>query len=309
MENFTLEVGADGVAIVTFDTPNRSMNIISHAVQDDLGLLAQRLHQDAAIAGAILCSGKASGFCAGADLAELQVDIERWREAATQEDLRAGLAEAGGFSRRIRDLETVGKPLVAVIGGVVLGGGLELALGCHHRIAIDDENLRLGLPEATLGLMPGAGGTQRLARLAGLNAAMPYLLDALPLGADAALSLGVIHEHATRDRAMERARQWIVDGGAAVAPWDEKVFRLPHGGPHAPAGYALFAPAIAARRGGEGTGDAHGNILKALYEGSQVPMNAALRIESRYFFNTARTSAARERISAFLNRKAKCPAL
>ncbi|CAM8664633.1 Short-chain-enoyl-CoA hydratase [Sphingobium sp. AntQ-1] len=135
MENFTLEVGADGVAIVTFAMPNRSMNIISHAVQDDLGLLAQRLHQDDAIVGAILCSGKASGFCAGADLVELQVDIERWREAATQEDLRAGLGEAGGFSRRIRNLETVGKPLVAVIGGVVLGGGLELALGCHHRIA------------------------------------------------------------------------------------------------------------------------------------------------------------------------------
>lgn len=308
MENFTLELGADGIAVVTFDMPGRSMNIISHSVQNDLGLLAQRLRQDEAIVGAILCSGKASGFCAGADLKELQVDIARWRGAGTQEELRGALAEASDFSRRIRELETAGKPLVAVIGGVALGGGLELALGCHHRIAIDDEGLRLGLPEATLGLMPGAGGTQRLLRAAGLYAATPYVLDGAPMGSKEALSLGVIHDCVPRDQAMDRARQWISDGASAVAPWDEKGFRLPHGGPHGPAGYAVFGPAIAARRGGDRTGSADGNILKALYEGSQVPMNAALRIESRYFFNTVRTPAASECISAFLNRRTKAPA-
>lgn len=308
MENFTLDVGADGVAVVTFDMPGRSMNTISHAVQHDLGELAEVIRQDERIIGAILCSGKSSGFCAGADLHELQADIERWRAAGSQEELQAALFEAGHFSGRIRDLERVGKPLVAVIAGVALGGGLELALGCHYRIAIEEEGLRLGLPEATLGLMPGAGGTQRLLRLAGLMPSLPYLLEGKVMSIEDAVALGVIDETAGREQAFDRARQWIAAGDRSSAPWDEKGFRLPGGGPHMPAGYALFGPAIAARRGGERTNDADGNILKAVYEGSQVPIDAGLRIESRYFLNTLRAPAAAERVSAFLNRKTRAPA-
>ncbi len=300
MDNFTLDVGADGIAIATFDMPGRSMNTITHAVQRELGELAQAIRRDGRIVGAILRSGKPGGFCAGADLNELSADIERWRPAESQDELRTALAEASDFSRRIRELETVGKPIVAVVEGVALGGGLELALGCHYRIAVDEDGLRLGLPEATLGLMPGAGGTQRLSRIAGLNAALPYLLDGKPISVEEALALGIVHERTDRDQALDRARQWIIEGGSALAPWDEKGFRLPDGGPHAPAGYALFGPAMAARRGMSHKAD--GNILKALYEGAQVQMDAALRIESRYFFNTLRAPAAAERISAFLSR-------
>lgn len=307
MENFTLQVGADGIAVVTFDMPGRSMNTISHAVQRDLALVAQTIQQDQRIVGAIFCSGKSSGFCAGADLNELQADIARWRKAKTQEELRAALMEASQFSGRIRDLETVGKPLVAVISGVALGGGLELALGCHFRIAVEDEGLQLGLPEATLGLMPGAGGTQRLLRLAGLNASLPYILDGKPMEIDDALALGVINEKASREQAFDRARQWIAEVGHSSAPWDEKGFRLPQGGAHTAAAYAIFGPALAARRGAERTNEADGNILKAIYEGSQVPIDAALRIESRYFLNTLRTAAAAQKVAAFLNRK-KAPA-
>ena len=303
MENFTLDVGADGIAIVTFDMPGRSMNMISHAVQHDLGLLADTLRQDQRIVGAILCSDKASGFCAGADLHELQADIERWRVATTQEELRTAVLEASHFSGRIRDLETVGKPLVAVIAGVALGGGLELALGCHYRIAVDEEGLRLGLPEASLGLMPGAGGTQRLLRLAGLNASLPYILDGKPIDIEEALALGVIDEKADRDQAVERARQWIAEVGRSFAPWDEKGFRLPGGGPHTAAGYAIFGPSLAARRGSESGNNAGANILKAIYEGAQVPMDAGLRIESRYFLNTLRSPAAAEKVASFLDRK------
>lgn len=305
MENFTLDVGADGIAIVTFDMPGRSMNTISHAVQHDLGLLAEAIGQDQRIIGAILRSGKSSGFCAGADLHELQADIERWSGATTQGELRVALSEASDFSRRIRALETVGKPLVAVVDGVALGGGLELALGYHYRIAIEEDGLRLGLPEATLGLMPGAGGTQRLMRLAGMNSALPYLLDGKPMRLEDALALGIIDEKASRGEALDRARQWIEGGGRNGAPWDEKGFRLPGGGPHTPAGYAAFGPAIATRRGAERTSDADGNILKAVYEGSQVPMDAALRIESRYFLNTLRSPAVAQNVAAFLNRKTK----
>lgn len=300
MDNFTIAIDADGIAVATFDMPGRSMNTITHAVQDELGVLAQAIRDDDRIVGAIIRSGKPAGFCAGADLKELRHDVERWRAAESQQDLRAALAEASDFSRRVRTLETVGKPLVAIIDGVTLGGGFELALGCHQRIAVAGERLRLGLPEATLGLMPGAGGTQRLLRMAGLMPALSYLLDGSPIAPEEALKLGLIHELADPDQALDRARAWILDGGNAVAPWDEKGFRLPGGGPHGPAGF-VFGPAMAARRG-RAASVADGNILKALYEGAQVPMDAGLRIESRHFLNIARTPAAAERIDAFLFR-------
>ncbi len=309
MENFTLDVGSDGIAIATFDMAGRSMNMISHAVQRELGELADLIRTDDRIVGVILRSGKSRGFCAGADLTELRADIDRWAAAESQDELRGALAQASDFSRRIRALETVGKPLVALINGVTLGGGLELALGCHHRIAIDDGHLHLGLPEATLGLMPGAGGTQRLLRLAGMNAALPYLLDGEPIDVQAALALGVVHAIATEAEALEHGRRWILDGGVAVAPWDVKGFCAPQGGPHSAAGYGLFGPAIAARRGAEQVRDADGPILKAVYEGAQVPIDAGLRIESRYFLNLLRGPNAAHQVELFLSRKAAKPAV
>lgn len=300
MENFTIAVDADGIAVATFDMPGRSMNTITHAVQDDLGMLVQTIRDDNRIVGAIIRSGKPAGFCAGADLNELRHDVERWRAAESQEDLRDALAEASDFSRRVRTLETVGKPLATIIDGAALGGGFELALGCHRRIAVAGERLRLGLPEATLGLMPGAGGTQRLLRSVGLMPALSHILDGSPIAPEEALKLGLIHELVDADQALDRARAWILDSGKAVAPWDEKGFRIPGGGPHGPTGL-MFGPAMAVRRGRAGSA-ADGNILKALYEGAQVPIDAGLRIESRYFLNIARTPAAAEHIDAFLSR-------
>lgn len=298
MDNFTLDVGSDGVALITFDLAGRSMNTITHAVQREIGEFTETIRGEERIIGAILRSGKPSGFCAGADLNELSADIELWSPAKSQEELRAALKGASDFSQRIRALETVGKPVIAVIEGVALGGGLELALGCHRRIGVIGDNLRLGLPEATLGLMPGAGGTQRLPRIIGLNAALAYILDGKPITAENAMATGILHELAAPEQAVDIARKWIMDGVSATAPWDEKGYRLPNGGPHTPAGYAVFGPAIAARRGA--ARDADANILKALYEGSQVPIDAALRIESRYFFNTLRNPAAAQRVGDFL---------
>ncbi|WP_404477026.1 enoyl-CoA hydratase-related protein [Novosphingobium sp. BL-52-GroH] len=299
MDNFTFEIGSDGVAVVTFDVPGKSMNTISHAVQRELGELADLLGTDDRIVGAVLRSGKLGGFCAGADLRELAADMDVWRAATSQEELRAGVAEAGDFSRQIRALETCGKPLVAVVHGVVLGGGLELALGCHWRIAIDTPSLRLGLPEATLDLMPGAGATQRLIRLAGLVPAVPFLVDGAPIALSDALALGIIDVAAQEGEAIDRAREWILANRSAQAPWDAKGFRMPDGGPHTATGYGMFGPAIAARRGAGGEAEAAANIFKAMYEGSQVPIDAALRIESRYFFNTARSPAAARQVQAF----------
>lgn len=299
MDNFTLDIGSDGIAVVTFDVPGKSMNTINHAVQRELGELAHLLGTNDRIVGGVLRSGKPGGFCAGADLRALVADMDVWRAATSQDDLRAGVAAASDFSRQVRALETCGKPLVAVVHGAVLGGGLELALGCHWRIAVESRSLRLGLPEATLGLMPGAGGTQRLIRLAGLVPALPVLLDGAPIDLSDAFSLGIIDLAAQGDEAIDKAREWILANGAAQAPWDVKGFCMPDGGPHTSAGYGVFGPHIAARRGTAGQEEAAANILKAMYEGSQVPIDAALRIESRYFFNTARSPAAARQVQAF----------
>lgn len=302
MRNFTLKTGDDGIAIVTFDMPGRSMNTISHEVQSEIGQLAEIIHNDDCIIGAVLRSGKASGFCAGADLGELGADMERWQVASSQSELKTALHEAGDYSLQLRALETVGKPLVAIVEGAVLGGGLELALACHYRIAVASERLRMGLPEATLGLMPGAGGTQRLSRIVGLNASLSYLLDGTPISLEEALALRVIHKQAEAEEALNLARCYIVDSTTATAPWDEKAFAMPGGGPHSRSGYAQFGPAIAARRGSDRPAGAEGNILKALYEGAQVPLDAALRIETRYFLNTLRAPGAGQGIAKFLER-------
>ncbi|MGD9665265.1 MAG: enoyl-CoA hydratase-related protein [Novosphingobium sp.] len=303
MDNFTIKIDGDGIALVTFDVPERSMNTITASVQRDLDELVIRISSDSAIRGAVLRSGKANGFCAGADLKEILDDIERWRAARTQEELRDGVADAAGLSRRIRALETCGKPVVAVVEGLALGGGLELVLGCHYRIAVDKTDLHIAFPEAGIGLLPGAGGTQRLPRLTGIAASIPYLLDCKPIALADAVAAGVFHAALPTEQLLDAARRWILEGGSGVAPWDEKGFKVPGNGPHSPAGYGQFGPAIAARLA-NGQTLAVGNILKCLYEGLQVPIDAGLRIESRYFFNTARSPEAAKHITTFLASRA-----
>lgn len=304
MENFQINVDAQGVALVTFEVPGRSVNVISAAVQRDLDLLVKAIAEDDRIVGAVLQSGKPSGFCVGADLTELPADIARWGGASGPEEIAMAVADAGSFSRRVRALETCGKPVAAVLAGAAIGGGLELALGCHYRVAAADRPVRLSLPEAKLGLMPGGGGTQRLMRLIGLNRAVPAILDGEAIGQDLALESGVVHAFLPEADLVAAARTWVLAAvGAAANPWDVKGFKLPGGGPHGPAGYGQFGPAIAARRGGEaGDSAATGNILKALYEGAQVPIDAGLRIEARYFYKTATTPGVAERIAAFLSK-------
>jgi 3-hydroxyacyl-CoA dehydrogenase/enoyl-CoA hydratase/3-hydroxybutyryl-CoA epimerase len=290
MKNFTIDVRADGVAIARFDVPNRSMNTITFDVQEDLAELAETLTKDDRIVGLVIVSGKESGFCAGADLIEMESAITDWREASTQDELKAGVESAGRYSQRLRAFETAGKPIAFVLAGVALGGGLEFALAGHRRIATGDPGrLRLGLPEVTIGLMPGAGATQRLPRLAGFERAVPFLISGAPIDLETALQIGVVHDHvASPDDALATACAWVLDNRQASQPWDANGFRLP-GGVHTPAGYAKF-PYFLAHSVGDGPNDhaARANILRAVYEGAMVPIDAGLRIESRYFFNTVR---------------------
>lgn len=307
MKNFTLDIGSDGVAVAHFDVPGRSMNTITFEVQDDLCELADILRTDERIGGLVILSRKPSGFCAGADLIEMEGAIDRWRKARSQDELRKGVESAGQYSSRLRAFETAGKPIAVIVNGVALGGGLELALAGHHRIATGDASrLRLGLPEATIGLMPGAGGTQRIPRLMGLDQSMPHLIEGRPIELDAALRSGIIHQHiAEPDSALEAAKSWVLGNREAVQPWDVKGYRF-SGGPHTPAGYAKF-PIFIAKAVGDGPGDhaARANILRAVYEGAMVPIDAGLRIESRYFFNTVRASSSAAMVrTLFLERQA-----
>jgi 3-hydroxyacyl-CoA dehydrogenase/enoyl-CoA hydratase/3-hydroxybutyryl-CoA epimerase len=295
MNTFTIETDAAGIALVTFDVPGRSMNTLTAEVLRELGQVVERLRGDAAIKGAVIASGKASGFCAGADLGELGGGLASGE--ATGEAGRAALFEAVfSINRLFRALETCGKPVAAALGGLALGGGLELALACHYRVAADNPKIQLGLPESKVGLLPGGGGTQRLPRLVGVMKALPLMLEGKSVSPAEALKLGLVHKVVPEAELLEAARA-LVAAGEPVAPWDRKEFKIPGGGPYAPATAQVFVMGNAMlRKQSYGNYPAQINIMKAVYEGLQVPIDAALRIESRYFARTLMTPQARAMI-------------
>jgi 3-hydroxyacyl-CoA dehydrogenase/enoyl-CoA hydratase/3-hydroxybutyryl-CoA epimerase len=293
MNNFTIAVDEAGIALITFDVPGRSMNTLTGDVVRELGEIATRLSTDADIKGAVFTSGKTSGFCAGADLGELgggSLGGNAGGEAA----LRALFDACFTLNKTFRAIETCGKPVVAALNGLALGGGLEIALACHYRVVADDAKIKLGLPEAKVGLLPGAGGTQRLPRLIGAMKALPLLLEGKTLSPKDALAQGIIHEVLPADQLVAAAKTWITTKRDAVAPWDKKDFKIPGGGPYTPATAQVFIMGNAMlRKQSFGNYPAQINIMKCVYEGLQVPIDAALRIESRYFAKTASTPQAR----------------
>ena len=292
MDNFKIDIDADGIALVTFDVPGKSMNTIGPQVMDEMVQLAERLKTDAAIKGAVLCSGKASGFCAGADLET----AAGYAGAGELDDATRKMAfdEAFKLSAAIRAIETCGKPVAIALEGLAVGGGFEIALGCHYRVAADNNKIQLGLVEAKVGLMPGGGGSQRLPRLIGLMAAAPLLLEGKTLRPQEAKAQGLVHEVVAPGQAIEAAKTWVKTKGDPVAPWDKRDFKIPGGGPYTPNGFQLFAMGSAMlRKDTYGNYPAQINILKAVYEGLQVPIDAALRIEVRYFIRTLTTPQAK----------------
>ena len=287
METFHIDVDADGIALVTFDVPGRSMNTLTSQVLAELAQVVERIRADAAIKGAVIASGKASGFCAGADLGELGSAREGAAPSAAETYERVS-----AINRTYRALETCGKPVAAAVAGVAMGGGLELALACHHRVLVDDPKVQIGLPEAKVGLLPGGGGTQRLPRLMGVMAAAPYLLEGKSFRPADAKAAGVVDQLVPRGQEIEAARAWARTGDP-VARWDRKEFKVPGGGPYHPAGMQVFLMGNAMlRKQTYGNYPAQLNIMHAVYEGLQLPMDAALRVESRYFAKTLMTPQA-----------------
>ena len=293
--NFKVETDSDGIALVTWDMPGRSMNVFTEEVMRELDAIVDQIKDDAAIKGAVITSGKDS-FSGGADLTMLQRMLgvfakEKLKDA--EKATRDLFDNAGYMSKLFRKLETCGKPWVSAINGTCMGGAFELSLSCHARIAADSDKVKMALPEIKVGLFPGAGGTQRVPRLADTQAALQMLTSGQNLSPAKAKAMNLITAVAPADQLIEAAKDLIKGGLKPVQPWDEKGFKLPGGPVYSAAGANLWPPAIAIlRRETYGNYPAASAILKCVYEGLLVPFDTALRIEQRYFTEIMQTTEA-----------------
>jgi 3-hydroxyacyl-CoA dehydrogenase/enoyl-CoA hydratase/3-hydroxybutyryl-CoA epimerase len=294
--NFTLEIGSDAIALVTWNMPGRSMNVIDAAVTGELASIVGKVTADPAVRGAVVTSAKES-FCAGADLALLQLLSRTFAEVAAAEGEEAAnerlFSESRKWSQLCRRIETGGKPWVAALNGTAVGGGFELALACHHRVAAANDRTRLGLPEIKVGLFPGAGGTQRIARILPPAEALQFLLKGDQISVERAKAMKLVDAVVAPGELIKAAKDWIAAGGTAAAPWDSEGFRPPGGPVHSKAGMMVFAPANALyRRETYDNYPAARAIMQVVYEGLQLPMDQALRVESRYFAKILRSPEA-----------------
>ncbi|SFI32700.1 3-hydroxyacyl-CoA dehydrogenase NAD-binding domain-containing protein [Aerobium aerolatum] len=316
-KNFTVETDADGIALVTWDMKDRSMNVFTEEVMDELDKIIDQVVADAAVKGAVITSGKET-FSGGADLTMLQKMLSVFAaEQAKDEDKAIQLLfdNAGRMSQLFRKLETCGKPWVSAINGTCMGGAFEMSLACHGRVAADSDKVKMALPEVKVGIFPGAGGTQRVPRLADPQSALQMLTSGQNLSPKKAKGMNLIHEIAAPDQLIETAKAMIKNGLKAVQPWDEKGFKLPGGPVYSAAGANLWPPAIAIlRRETYGNYPGAAAILKCAYEGLLVPFDTALRIEQRYFTQIMRSTEARMMIRSLfvslqeLNKGARRPA-
>ena len=287
------ETGQDRIVVLTLDMPGQSANTMNARYREAMAACVARLKAEKdSIAGVIITSAKHT-FFAGGDLNEL---------------VKVGKPEAKAFyemvlllKAQLRALETLGKPVVAAINGAALGGGWEICLACHHRVALDLPSVQLGLPEVTLGLLPGGGGVVRMVRLLGLEKALPYLLEGKKVNAQQALQAGLIDELAKdRDELLAKARAWILANPSVVQPWDAKGYRLPGGTPSDPkvAQMLAIAPSIL-RNKTQGCLPAPEKILCAAVEGAQVDFDTAHLIETRYFTELTTGQVAKNLIGTF----------
>lgn len=288
---------ADGIATITFDEQGSPVNTMCLQWQDDLdAVAAQALADRAQIRGIVLASAKSS-FFAGADLKGVM--------HATEADGPRVYAEIERIKRNFRALETLGAPVVTCLNGTALGGGWEVALIGHHRIAVNRTKVQFGLPEVTLGLIPGGGGITKMTRLLGLMAAQPYVLESKLFGPEEALKIGVVHELvASADELIPRALTFIEAAQgkpeAAQHVWDRKDYKMPGGTPANPkiAGMLTVAPAVLKQKT-RGLYPAPEAALAAMVEGAMVDFDTAMRIESRYLAGLMTGSVARNMINTF----------
>jgi len=282
----------DGIIILTLDSPNQSANTMNADFRVALENIVSKLKSETSITGIIFRSAKKT-FFAGGDLDEL---------------IQARLEDATPFFEMIqkmkaefRYIETLGVPVVAALNGTALGGGWEIALGCHARIALNDPKTKFGLPEVTLGLLPGGGGIVRMVRLLGLQNAFPFLMEGKQFGVDKAKSLGLIQDIAeTPEELMDKAIAWVKEHPKSQQPFDVKGYKIPGGDPKTPAVAQMLAIAPAMLRDKtKGCYPAPEAIMAAAVEGAQVDVDTALTIESRYFTYLATGQVSKNMIGTF----------
>jgi 3-hydroxyacyl-CoA dehydrogenase / enoyl-CoA hydratase / 3-hydroxybutyryl-CoA epimerase len=287
LTNFTFATDADGIATLTWDMKDRSMNVITVSVMDELDKVIDHVASTEAIKGCVVTSAK-EAFSGGADLTMLQASGGEYFKLMKSKGADAAnqflLDSSSRLSRIYRKLETCGKPFAAAVHGTCLGGAFELALSCQFRVLSDSDKTRVGLPEVKVGLFPGAGGTQRVARLMQTGDALQMLFKGEQIRSAAAKSMGLVHAVAPREQIVQAAKDWLKANPGAKQPWDVQGFKNPSNKVHSPAGMNIWPPANAiARRETYDNYPAVRAILSSVYEGLMLPMDLGLRVESRYF--------------------------
>jgi len=294
-KNFTVETDADGIALVTWDMPGKSMNVFTMEVMDEIEAIVDATVADAAVKGVVFASGK-SQFSGGADITMLNAIARAMEEGRSSDPAGATkrlFDAAGRMSWLWRKVETNGKPWVAAINGTCMGGATELAMSCHARVASNSKSVKIALPEVKIGIFPGAGGTQRMPRLINTQDALQIMTTGQDLSASRAKALGLLTEVVEPDNLISAAKDLLKKGVDPVAPWDKKGFKAPGGTIWSPQGVQLFsaANAILRRETNMNYPGAHA-ILKCVYEGLQLPFDTALKVEQRYFTQILQTTEA-----------------
>jgi len=310
MTDFTMEKGADGVAVITWDTVGKSMNVMSQQGFLDLEALIDDALADDAVKGVVLTSGKDGTFAGGMDLNV----IAKMRDDAGDDPAKGLFEGVMGMHAILRKIERGGmddknkggKPIAAALPGTALGIGLEIPLACHRIFAADNPKAKIGLPEIMVGIFPGAGGTTRLVRKMGAMAASPLLLEGKLNDPKKAKTAGVVDEVVPADELLDKAKEWVLSEPKIVKPWDEKGYKMPGGAPYHPAGFMTFVGASAMVNGKtQGAFPAAQALLSAVYEGALVPFDTALKIEARWFTNVLMNPSSSAMIrSLFINKEA-----
>jgi 3-hydroxyacyl-CoA dehydrogenase/enoyl-CoA hydratase/3-hydroxybutyryl-CoA epimerase len=293
--NFKVETDADGIALVTWDMPEKNMNVITEEVMIELNAIVDATVADTGVKGVVFTSGK-STFSGGADLSMIKGMFSFYNEEKDKNPDTAAqkLFElVGKMTGLFRKIETNGKPWVSAINGTCMGGAFELSLACHGRVVSNAKSVKLALPEVKVGIFPGAGGTQRVPRLTDAQSALQMMTTGQSLTGARAKAMGLVHQVVEPDQLVTAAKDMIKGGLKPVAPWDEKGFKAPGGGVWTPAAAQLWpaAPAIL-RRETSGNYPAALAILKCVYEGLQLPFDTALKVEQRYFTEVLRSNEA-----------------
>jgi 3-hydroxyacyl-CoA dehydrogenase/enoyl-CoA hydratase/3-hydroxybutyryl-CoA epimerase len=293
------EQGEDGIVVLTLDDPTASANTMNELYQQSMHAAIDRLYADKEqVKGVVITSAKKT-FFAGGNLKSML--------KAGPADAESVFEMAQAIKADLRRLELLGRPVVAAVNGAALGGGLEITLACHHRIVVDDPKVELGLPEVTLGLLPGGGGVTRTVRMFGIQTAlMEVLLQGPRMKPAKAKEVGLVDELVpTREDLVPAAKAWIEahrdDPEAATNPWDRDGYKLPGGTPSSPklAGFLPAFPAMLRKQTKGALYPAPRAIMAAAVEGAQVDFETASRIESRYLAGLVTGSNSKNMIQAF----------